>query len=512
MSPRRLKPSLQSKSAKSAQDRPMITHDLQSAMSDVINGLKLIEIDELSGENQIHYDRACSASDTLQRMLAVLFDNLKGEKNDLATEIRAFELAKFVSDIQRRWHSRASAKQIEFKITSAPNLPEKIQIDRTALERILSNILENAIKFCDEGLVQLDIGINLDENLMFVVRDNGPGFSKEALNLLYEYKGRPENSAKSGTGLGLHIVKRLVDQLDGTIDVFNQTTGAFVTVEIPYSSWRVSEQSSKIPDDEFDLSGLRILLAEDNQTSQMVLRKQIEGFGAIPTLVDNGLDALRQLETEDFDAALMDIEMPVMSGLDTIMQLRKRDDIKGAIPIIAVSAYVMPGDREKIMLGGADHIVTKPVTDAAAFRATIGATIAAKSDENQRRFATQKISREPLIDQDIYTALESSVGREDMHELLSKILIDLKSVAGALKKFVAAMDVAGVRAQTHVLVSVAGAIGAKSVQKSAESLNISANHEEINQVREYYLECATGLTKLIVEVDHLKQQNAFISS
>ena len=486
--------------------QPLITHDLQSALADVINGLELVDKASLSPDALMHVERAIASSHTLADLMDRLSNSLMGHDTDLATENRAFQFAPFIANIERRWTSRAKAKSVGFKISISDDLPEKIGLDRTSLDRILSNLIENGLKFCDDGDVLLDIGLSHDNDLLFVVRDQGPGFSKDAIKSLFEYKGRPENSPKKGSGLGLHIAKRLVNQMDGKIEVFNQQIGALVSFEIPASSWFVTH-SKQLPQTlSSSLVGAKILLAEDNATSQMVLSKMLEGFGAILTVVDNGIDALAALSEHAFDLAVLDIEMPGILGTDVIMKVRKLDGVKADIPILVVSAYVMPGDREKTMLAGADHIVTKPIRDMIKFKLTLEETIAGRRGQNTLGATYQKAPTDTkMIDRSVFETLVSAVGRDNMTELIAKIQNDLKSVQTAMTDFIAKLATEGIRAQTHILVSVAGAVGALNLQATAEKLNHAANQNQHPEMKSLYVICDNQLTHLRAELATLAE-------
>lgn len=494
-------PNSKTEAAQYATAQPLITHDLQSALADVINGLDLVDKASLTPDALMHVERAIASSHTLADLMDRLNTSLVGHDTDLATENRAFRFAPFIANIEGRWHARAQAKSVNFRISLSENLPESVALDRTSLDRILSNLIQNSLKFCDHGDVRLDIGRSNDNDLLFVVRDQGPGFSQEALKSLFEFRGRPDNSPKQGTGLGLHIAKRLVNQMDGKIEVFNQQIGALVSVEIPATSWLPPLSMKAEPTLSKSLVGAKILLAEDNATSQMVLSKILEGFGVRLTVVDNGTDALAALSTHDFDAALLDIEMPGIVGTDVILKVRKLDTNKAHIPILVVSAYVMPGDREKTMLAGADHIVTKPVRDVERFRMVLEQTMAgslARKAYAQPVPAKENVKK--LIDHTVFNNLVSAVGRNNMSELMSKIQADLASVQQALTECINDQDWIGARAQTHILVSVAGAVGAIKLQKTAEQLNHAANQNLEIDIASLYKTCDEQLTALRCEL------------
>jgi len=231
------------------------------------------------------------------------------------------------------------------------------------------------------------------------------------------------------------------------------------------------------------LSGLRILLAEDNPTNQLVATQMLECLGATVDLAVDGAEALEMVRRQPFDVLLVDIEMPRVNGIEVIRTLRCDPGPLARLPMIALTAYVMREHRAAIDAAGADGVIAKPILSIEQFGTEI------------RRFMRRRCLTRPgpdigtardgavattrgyggAIDQDIFDGLAEAIGPEAMAELLEKVAADLLATRSRLERALAGADKAEIRAATHILISVAGAIGAMRVQGMARELNTAAH-------------------------------------
>ena len=222
----------------------------------------------------------------------------------------------------------------------------------------------------------------------------------------------------------------------------------------------------------------RILLAEDNITNQMVATQMLDALGARVDVANDGAEALEMIEGKAYDLFLIDIEMPRVSGLDVIRSIRKADPPLCDAPVIAVTAYALREHREKISEAGADGLIPKPLLGIEQF----GRDIVALADQSYQRGAdadTPPDEPAPADDgpvkMSVFKALEDSIGPEAMADLLGKIDVDLGRAAEEVRRGLAALDKPAIASATHVLISVAGAIGAADLQRLAQKLNAAAN-------------------------------------
>ncbi len=482
----------------------LLSHDLRSAVSDIIGGLHLLDLTGISSENQAQIGRISASAGLLFRLLE---KSLGGEAppNDLAVGNRAIptKLTELLNDLERRWKARASAKGIILAFEQDFDPSQLLQCDHLALERLLSNVLDNAVKYTDSGQIRLKTEVRGSDQLRFSVQDNGPGFSTEALEKLFSFGGRPGQSNKPGSGLGLHIAQKMVQRLSGEIDVSNTAGGALVQVRIPLleevdppvemgSRWTGAQPVQH-------LAGLRVLLAEDNKTNQIVAGQMLRALGAEVSVAADGVEAWEMLEMQEMDLAILDIEMPRKSGLELIREIRARNDAKSKMPLIALTAYVMREHRERIMANGADGIIAKPLMNIGDFGDSIqqlmGVPVAIRNRETRQSGAV-----DGPVDMYVYNSLCKTIGEAAFSELLVKLLDDLSTVQNRLRDAFANGDASQARGASHVLISLAGAVGATRLQEVAQSLNSAAHNpgnQEISEFENRSLELLDELTDFL---------------
>jgi len=490
----------------------MLSHDLKSALTGVIGGLKQIETEKLNNTDLKHRDGALASAMEASRLLDGILDIEAIESGQFKLNVEVTNLEGFLAEIYRRWTARAEWKNLSLKIFMDGDLPKTVELDRGRLSRVLGNLLDNAIKYTDAGKVELSVQMLENTHLSFAVCDDGPGFSEEALDSLFEFRGRPANSTKPGSGLGLYISQSLLSQMGGEIKICNRAgrgAEAIVTVKTQISDLIGDEDShaasvsvfpsTKLP----DLSNLSILLAEDNITNQMVVTQMLDAMGAPFEIASDGVEALEKFEAHDFDVMLLDIEMPRLSGLDVIRSVRSRTDKKQAKTIIALTAYAMREHREKISSAGADGLIAKPIlgiedfgTDILNFHQKSGGDISQNSGSSGVGSNTVSAT-EALVDMSIYNSLEATIGQGNMGELLTKVTADFLSVREGVGKGLAGKDEKEIGAASDVLISVAGAIGAVSTQEAAQALNKASHHGSWSEITVHADTCLTNIEELL---------------
>jgi two-component system aerobic respiration control sensor histidine kinase ArcB len=486
----------------------LLSHDLRSALADVLGGVRLIDRAGLDDATRAHLDRIAASGETLARLIDQTFSDEPDSLGVPVTQAVNITLSEFLSDLNRRWADRAQEEGIVFALESAPGLPAIVTLDRVALERVLSNLISNAIKYTDCGTVHLSVACDADRALVFRLTDDGPGLSEGSLARLFQYAGRPTDTVKPGSGLGLYIAKELADLMGADLTVENRTGGgAEARLCLPLEAWfdrtlrkTPGGQVATEEPEAVDLSGLRILLAEDNKTNQLVATQMLGAMGAEFAVASDGLEAMELLERERFDLALLDIEMPRMSGLELIRAVRAMPPPLADMPLIALTAYVMREHRERIYGAGADGIIAKPLMGIEELGRAILDFLAGIRTRLPEGLSDSAPSADPdpaeVVDRAVFDSLVETIGAESTAELLSKLLADTDSVAERLGHGRRHLDLAEIRSQTHILISVAGAIGARPLQSVAQRLNTAANRNEADEIDALCAECLSGLAGL----------------
>ncbi|NBC95061.1 MAG: hypothetical protein GVY27_01755, partial [Deinococcus-Thermus bacterium] len=285
----------------------LVGHDIRSAAGDILGGLQLIDDSALDAESLVQLERVRAAGETLGRLLDEASAALGApEGASLEGSDAPVALLDLVRDLERRWAGHAAAQGLTLGCDLATSLPPAVAVPAVELERILSNLLDNALKYADRGTITLAALRDDDGTLRFSIRDEGPGFSEVALSRLFGYGARPACSAEAGSGMGLHIAKRLADQIGGRLAAGNLAgaRGAEVTLLLPPESWRMAGDASG-PGALPDLAGRSVLVAEDNPTNQALLERMLTQLGASCRIVGDGAAASEAIRGGGFHAALV---------------------------------------------------------------------------------------------------------------------------------------------------------------------------------------------------------------
>lgn len=466
-------------------------HDIRAAVSDIIGGLRLMDVDRLPPDAQTQIERVRIAGETLAELVDGAMMLTSGQDGQATA---SFDFRSFLAGIELRWSGRAREQGLTFHVEIDRHVPERVRIARIKLDRILGNLIANALKFTDAGQVALSVWQENGE-MLFRVRDQGRGFSDTALERLFTAGGRPDGQDRPGSGLGLHISKGLADGLGGTLRVRNLPEGgADVILTLPRVTWECRDHAADMP----DLSDLRILVAEDNETNQLLVRQMLDAMDARMILARDGQEALDLLAREKVDIALIDIEMPKLSGIDVMRRLRAEPGFD--TPLVALTAYVMRENREAIYAAGADGVIAKPIRSIAAF----GQAIRRHVNRREVPAETALVPNDAppgTLDRNRLEAILQAAGPSGKGELLAHLLQDLHSVQGLLQQAVADNDTATTRAQSHILISLAGAIGADRLQVMAEALNAAAHRNRLSEAQTLVRSCDEALASLIVQVE-----------
>ncbi len=475
----------------------LLGHDLRAAVSDIIGGLRLIDHDGMDEPTRLQLERVRASGELLARLLEQGLARMLGEDDFAATHPANVQMPRFLYDIEMRWSGRASEKGLGFHMTLAEDVPPVLTIDRIALERVLSNLLSNAVKYTDRGAVSLDVAMAGTGALRLSVTDEGPGFSAGALCRLFERDGRPDGTCKPGHGLGMHITRGMASQLGGTISVENLPGGggARVTLDLPPESWTIAapEPAAELP----DLSRTKVLVAEDNPTNQTIISHMLARMGAQFEIAGDGVEALHWLEREIFDLALIDIEMPRMNGIEVIRALRANRHLHSEMPVIAITAYILRANRDAIYAAGADAILAKPLAGLDTFGMAIANALGRVRGDDAAAAAAEVPAAEGGFDRATFDRLIEIAGPEAARELLDRLGDDLGSCARGLAAGLAGADPARVRAETHVLIALAGAVGAVRLQALAQALNTAAHRRDSAAFDRYGEDALAQLDRLV---------------
>ncbi|GAB5445331.1 response regulator [Gymnodinialimonas sp.] len=479
-------------SRRPSQALQQLSHDIRSAMSDVLGGIRLVETARLDPQTQTQIDRVRAAADTLAALVDDALLTAAGETS-VGNEFAAVNVAEWVRALDRRWRGRAAERGSHFAIRPDGDLPERLNVSAITLDRIVGNLVGNALVHAAGGDVVVDLSCDPDKGFEISVTDQGPGFPPHVLG-----PDHGPSASSTGSGLGLQIVRELSAVLPARLTLTNLAPEgqgcARLVIPQDKVDWVAGGPAPVAPP---DLAGLRILVAEDNLTNQTILRQMLAAMNAETLFVADGVAAMDALGREEFDIGLIDIEMPRMSGLEVMEQVRATPDARAKMPLVAITAYVLRDNREAIYAAGADGIIGKPIASSAEFGRTILRHVGRPAGEPDAEDVLMGQGLGPQMDEARLDRLLDAAGGPGSAELLDRVVEDLTAVQVALERGVAEASVAEIRAQTHILIAISGAVGADRLCQMAEVLNIAAKRQKLDQLGQTHKHLKPDLADLL---------------
>lgn len=471
-----------------------LSHDIRSAMSDVLGGIRLVDTPRLDPQTQTQIDRVRAAADTLAALVDDALLTAAGE-TVIRDENAELIVADWLTALDRRWSGHAAERGSRFTIHTIGALPVRLTVAPITLDRIIGNLVGNALLHAAGGDVVVELTADPDIGLEVCVADAGPGFPEYVLDAARHKRAQ---ASVTGSGLGLHIVRELSAEVPAILKFSNdpQTGGARAQLVIPATKldWTGQGAEASAPP---DLSDLRVLVAEDNLTNQTILRQMLNRMGAEAMFVTDGLAAMDALKREVFDIALIDIEMPRMSGLEVMEQVRSSPDAIAQMPLVAITAYVLRDNREAIYAAGADGIIGKPISSTEDFGRTILRHVGRPADVKEPSDMMSGTRLDQRMDTDRLERLLQAAGHHGSAELLDRVAEDLSAVLGHLDTGVADQRLSDIRSQTHILIAISGAVGADRLCQMAEVLNIAAKRSKLDQLAQIYAPLRQDLVDLL---------------
>lgn len=373
-----------------------MSHEIRTPMNAIIGFTNLLENTGLSTDQVEYVSSVKLASINLLSIINDILDISKIESGMFSVVETEFVLEDIIQNIKNILNLKASEKQLCTRVMLDSELPYKLKGDGNRLQQILINLIGNAVKFTEKGEVGLILKVieksETDIKINFLVQDSGIGIPKDKLSLIFErFTQADEDTSRfyGGTGLGLNISKLLIERMKGSIQV-NSTVkvGSEFSVTLPFG---IVEETPSVHDvSEYSLinvtslpAGLNILVCEDNVLNQKLVTNLLHDQDAKVTVASNGIDGLYEFSKDSFDLILMDIQMPNLDGYDTTSIIR--NDLNHSIPIIALTAHSMVGEKEKCLNIGMNDYVSKPILKKDLFTSILLATQKSKPDANQER-------------------------------------------------------------------------------------------------------------------------------
>ncbi|HZK43556.1 MAG TPA: PAS domain S-box protein [Syntrophomonadaceae bacterium] len=419
------------------------SHDIRTPMIGIIGASDLLLQENL---NDYQKDLVTTVQQSGQQLLDLInniLDISKIEAGYTAEEIKPFNLLELITECTSTIYAKIKANNLDLFIEIEPSIPLVLVGDTLQIKRIILNLLCNAVTFTESGYIKISImPIDVYEandnkiNLLFSIEDSGSGIPNDELAYIFDAFHQVNHHSSIGTGLGLNICKKLVENMGGQIWASSQVgKGSEFSFYIPVEKTDINTNDSYVPLltstwENISPHKKNILIVEDNKVNSKILTYMLKNIDYESLSVKNGKECLAILEKHDFDLILMDMQMPVLDGYKTTKIIRKNYK-KPDIPIIALTAFAMNGDAKRCIEAGCDYYLPKPV-NIASLSLALDKLLSDKQDK-------VTVMSETLIDslipefissvKDLFEQLETAIDSNN-YEIIKNITHDLKGICG----------------------------------------------------------------------------------
>ena len=345
-----------------------MSHELRTPLNGVLGMLELSRSTVNEQKQRSYINKAEQSAQFLLGIISNLLDFSKVESNTLHLECESVDLSEKLTNTMDMLRFEAESKNIELVMELDPELPQYVWADSFRLEQILTNLLHNAIKFTHVGQVVLSAGVAEVKDkqvlLTFGVKDTGIGISEKDQARLFNPFMQLDGSKTrryGGVGLGLSLTQRLVTLMGGKLQCESDLNkGSYFSFSLPVTIDDRTSDNQPMPAEPLEVAGLRCLVVEDNLINREVVATLLENEGIEVVLASNGQEGVDRMQAQTFDCVLMDIQMPVMDGLEATKRIRLDERFKH-IPIFALSAHASPDDVQHSLDAGMNEHITKPI-------------------------------------------------------------------------------------------------------------------------------------------------------
>ncbi len=470
-----------------------ISHEMRTPMNAIIGLSRILQRSKSDAQTQ-HYAEAIGASaHDLLTIINDVLDMARMNAGEFKLDFEAFDLCHLLKRSEVMFTQTAGEKGVNLTYTIDPKLKGGFRGDPTRLNQIVTNLVGNAIKFTNTGgSVSVSASPDGDTGVRIEVRDTGVGIDAERIGTIFESFKQEDDSVTrkyGGTGLGLSITRQLVRLFGGTIDVSStKGEGSSFTAVLPLERCALDEKEASA--DLYDLSGLNVLLVEDNPINRMVAEATIATWGCVFESAENGAAAIEALKKTPFDVVLMDLQMPIMGGLEAVQKIR--EEHKLATPVIALTANALPREREACFTAGMDAYVSKPL-DPGILNRTIAKSCAGGDP----------------ADEDVdYRKLKDLLGESNAAQLVDfirELEYGMHQQANAILDAIAADDLPLASSLAHALRPITELSGLVVITRQLKQFEQAMNHQRLTQARmmcSTLIESLNNLLKRLANASH----------
>jgi PAS domain S-box-containing protein len=352
-----------------------MSHEIRTPLNGIMGMLQVLQMTRLDEEQKEYVTMATKASKRLSRLLSDILDLSKIEADKMELSEEEFLLSEVMESIEDIFSHAAQENGNTLTVHIEDRIPLSLLGDSTRLTQILFNLVGNAVKFTQKGTVDVQVfALSASSpdtcRILFRVEDSGVGIPDNRFHEIFEAFSQvstfnnPHTRQYEGAGLGLPLVKRIVDLMGGNMAMTSEEekgTTVYVSLEFQLPESRQWSLQIHESDEDEEIQPLKVLVVDDDEVTRLHMRRLLEKQKLTVRTAENGERALAELVKDEFDCLLMDVQMPVLDGVEATKRIRaSRTGFQG-VPIIALTAYAMPGDRETFLQAGMDDSIPKPI-------------------------------------------------------------------------------------------------------------------------------------------------------
>ena len=477
-----------------------MSHEIRTPLNAIIGFTDILQKSDIGEQEREYLDMIKKAGENLSAIINDILEISKIEAGMIDFEKRPLSVKEILKSLNAMLAQKAKEKNIELVFECNNNVPDILLGDPTRLTQILINLIGNAIKFTPKGRVEVFVKLLKSENerylLEFLIKDTGIGISKDKLQYIFQrFRQAESNTTRKygGSGLGLSISEQLIKLQGGEITVKSlPNVGSTFIFTLPYTktteTLSVFEERQEIFFDIKEVRKLKILLAEDNDLNIKLILTLFSKNGLKLEIAENGKIAVEMIQNNEYDVVLMDMEMPEMNGYEATKIIR--DELKNNIPIIAMTAHAMAGEREKCLQLGMNDYISKPINVNLLFskiyNITCGETLSHEKtglvEFKSPPTSTEKVSNLSYLIQTVDGDKEAI--KDVINLFLQQIQEDLCSLNDAIMK----TDYANIKGMTHKMNSSTSMMGISILHPILERMEhlgrMALGIEELKQLNE----------------------------